>query len=303
MTTNERGVRSGAKGGQSVARENQNQKKKRFSRNLFHETDSGRLGTTEDDRRTRHRRLFRSLGTNARVEAPRARRGTHLPVLVVRPVLLRRSNPTHVRRGRGRGAHPATPSAYARATGRANKCRFLGPNGNEGLVATRRAEGGAEGARRTPCVRAGAAVGRDRAASRARSGDTRDRRDRAVCGVRDMPLAFSLRERPPCRELEPKKNTSRQFGSSSVFGLASLLPRESAIFFADGRSSRSLRLDSLPNQIANQISSPHQTQNDGLIPSTIRANVLLAPAKGELHSQSSPARAPERDAPDIVRAK
>lgn len=236
----------------SVGRARESEKK-----NVFPETfstkptrdDSGRLRTTAAPDR-----LFRSLGTNARVEAPRARRGTHLPVLVVRPVLLRRSNPTHVRRGRGRGAHPATPSAYARATGRANKCRFLGPNGNEGLVATRRAEGGAEGARRTPCVRAGAAVGRDRAASRARSGDTRDRRDRAVCGVRDMPLAFSLRERPPCRlqRARTKKKTLR--ASSSVFGLASLLPRESAIFF---RSSRSLRLDSLPNQIANQISSPH----------------------------------------------
>ena len=232
MTTNKNEVCEAArKAGKAVRRSRErNRKKKRFSRNLFHETDSGRLGTTEDDRRTRHRRLFRSLGTNARVEAPRARRGTHLPVLVVRPVLLRRSNPTHVRRGRGRGAHPATPSAYARATGRANKCRFLGPNGNEGLVATRRAEGGAEGARRTPCVRAGAAVGRDRAASRARSGDTRHRRDRAVCGVRDVLFAFSLRERPPCRELEPKKNTSRQFLG---FRLASLLPRESAIFFAD----------------------------------------------------------------------
>ena len=120
MTTNG-GVRSGvrgAKGGQSVL---EKKNKNVFPRNL---------GTTddEDDRRTRHRRLFRSLGTNARVEAPRARRGTHLPVLVVRPVLFRRSNPTHVRRGRGRGAHPPRPPrTLARPVGQ--QCRFLGPNG------------------------------------------------------------------------------------------------------------------------------------------------------------------------------
>ena len=220
MTTNG-GVRSGAKGakgGQSVL---EKKNKNVFPRNL---------GTTddEDDRRTRHRRLFRSLGTNARVEAPRARRGTHLPVLVVRPVLFRRSNPTHVRRGRGRGAHPATPSAYARATGRANKCRFLGPNGNEGLVAARRAEGGSEGARRTPCVRAGAAVGRDRAASRARSGDTRGRRDRAVCGVRDVLFAF-LFANDLRAESSNQKITSRQFLGGFRFGIS---PAESAIFFS-----------------------------------------------------------------------
>ena len=71
----------------------------------------------------RHGRMAFSspLGTKARVEAPRARRGTHLPVLVVRPVLLRRSDPAHVRRGRGRGAHSATPFApRARPVGQTN---------------------------------------------------------------------------------------------------------------------------------------------------------------------------------------
>lgn len=118
-----------------------------------------------------------------------------------------------------------------------------------------------------------------------------------VRGSRHAPRFFSSRTTSVQRARTKKKH----FAPVPRFSVWHLCSRVSQRF--SGRSSRSLRLDSLPNQIANQISSPHRTPNDGLIPSTIRANVLLAPAKGELHSQSSPARAPERDAPDIVRAK
>ena len=65
---------------------------------------------------------------------------------------------------------PPRPSApLARPVGQKMS---VSPNGNEGCAgATRRGRRGARGA--TACVLAGAAGGRERAASRARSGDTR----------------------------------------------------------------------------------------------------------------------------------
>ena len=146
----------------------------------------------------RHGRMAFSspLGTKARVEAPRARRGTHLPVLVVRPVLLRRSDSAHVRRARGCGAHPATSLRSAGATGRANKCRFLPTATRDGSRrdAPREALGGA----RRDGVRSHERHRRSRAHREpsAIRGHARDRRERAVCGVRDRPRAFLVRERP-----------------------------------------------------------------------------------------------------------
>ena len=84
----------------------------------------------------------------------------------------------------------------AGATGRANKCRFLPTATRDGSRrdAPREALGGA----RRDGVRSHERHRRSRAHREpsAIRGHARDRRDRAVCGVRDRPRAFLVRERP-----------------------------------------------------------------------------------------------------------